>query len=586
VALTIRRIAVRFALLLGVAAVAPLIAYGVVSILSLQRGTRESVVAGNQNVAARAAEEIRRYIVTNADILKALGANLQDTGLDARQQDQILKNYILQFRQYREITLFDEAGAALVTSQIGRTRIEPPKKQLPLTDGVTMSPIKVDEDLLPTTLLTIPVMKANRPAGWLVGEFNLEEMWKMVDRIRIGEHGYALVVAPGGELIAHGDPDKKTLVAQSRNMSANPLVAAAGAKQETGDREYLDDNGRRQLGVAATIPSLGWTVIVEQPTAEALANAAQLQRQLVSAISLAVVVMITAGYLFGRRYFINPIRKLQHGTHEIAKGQLETRVDIRTQDEFGDLGASFNTMANRLIELQEDVKRQERFAMFGRVASGLVHDLLHPIQNVGNNTRLLLREAVDAETRLECGRIIDRELTTIKHFLDDLRNIVKPKPVERFPLDVNVSVAEVVESMKPEGERHGITVDSRFADGPLTIVGDRFALGRVYRNLITNAIQATQPGGRVTVVTDRDGARVIVKVTDTGSGIAPDRLATIFDEFVTTKRKGLGLGLAVTKRIVEQLEGTIGVESEVGRGTSFTLRFPAKAETVAQAAAS
>jgi signal transduction histidine kinase len=140
--------------------------------------------------------------------------------------------------------------------------------------------------------------------------------------------------------------------------------------------------------------------------------------------------------------------------------------------------------------------------------------------------------------------------------------------------------------MKPEGERNGITVESRFADGPLTIDGDRFALGRVYRNLITNAIQATQPGGRVTIVTARENDRIAISVADTGSGIAPDRLSTIFDEFVTTKRKGLGLGLAVTKRIVEQLDGTIAVASEVGRGTSFTLRFPAKDAGVAQAAAS
>ncbi len=81
-ALRIRHIATRFALLLGVAAVVPLVAYGAVSILSLRRGTRESVVNGNQNVAVRAAEEIRRYVVTNAELLKALAADLQDTGLD------------------------------------------------------------------------------------------------------------------------------------------------------------------------------------------------------------------------------------------------------------------------------------------------------------------------------------------------------------------------------------------------------------------------------------------------------------------------------------------------------------------------
>src|SRR5689334_20963254 len=98
----IRHIATRFALLLAVAAVLPLIAYGIVSILSLQRGTRQEVMQGNQNVATRAAEEISRYITTNAELLKALAANVQDTGITAVQQDRILKNSVLQIREFRE----------------------------------------------------------------------------------------------------------------------------------------------------------------------------------------------------------------------------------------------------------------------------------------------------------------------------------------------------------------------------------------------------------------------------------------------------------------------------------------------------
>src|SRR5439155_12887269 len=109
----IRHLATRFALLLAIAAVIPLLAYGFISLLSLQRGTRDSVVAGNLNVATRAAEEIRRYVTSNGAILKALGANLQNAGLQQPQQAQILKNYILQFREYREVTLFDEAGTKI-----------------------------------------------------------------------------------------------------------------------------------------------------------------------------------------------------------------------------------------------------------------------------------------------------------------------------------------------------------------------------------------------------------------------------------------------------------------------------------------
>jgi len=580
-------IAGRFALLLALAAVVPLVAYGVISILSLQRGTRQEVIQGDENVATRAAEEIRRYVTTNAELLKALSANLQDTGLTLDQKDRILKNYVVDIREFREISLFDEKGRPIATSRIGKPRVAIPATVPELVDRVSMSGIRVDEDLLPTTLFTIHLTRLGEPSGWLVGQFSLEEMWRTVDRIRIGAHGYALVLASNGELIAHGDPDKKALVAQSLNMNAHPLLAALHAAPGSGpvSSEYTDANGDTQLGVAATMTPLGWTMIVEQPTREAYANASVLQRQLVITISIALLLMISVGYLFGRQ-FIGPILALQRGTQALAAGRLDERVDIRTRDEFGELGQAFNTMAEKLIELQENIKRQERQAMFGRIAAGLVHDLSHPIQNIGNSTRLLLRDDVDVETRDMFRRTIERELTTLKRFMEDLRNIVKPKPIERFIMDVNGSVAEIVESMRPEGERTGVTVESGFAEGPLHIEGDRFALGRVFRNLITNAIQATEPGGRVTVSTARAGDRVEIVVADTGSGIPADRLGAIFEDFMTTKRRGLGLGLAISKRIVEQLDGTITVESEVGRGTTFTLRFPARDDRTAQAAAS
>ncbi len=106
--------------------------------------------------------------------------------------------------------------------------------------------------------------------------------------------------------------------------------------------------------------------------------------------------------------------------------------------------------------------------------------------------------------------------------------------------------------------------------------GDVFALGRVYRNLLINAIQATAPGGDVAIATEATAERVRMRVGDTGCGIPPDRLGAIFDDFVTTKRRGLGLGLAISKKIVEQLGGQISVASEVGKGTTFVARIPAR----------
>ena len=177
--LKIRRIAARFALLLALAAVVPLIAYGIVSILSLQNGTRREVIQGNENVAMRAAEEIRRYVTTNAELLEALAANLQDPSLTATQQDRVLKNYVLQIREFREISLFDEAGSVIATSRIGKPQVDIPKSAPIFVDNVSLSGIRVDQDLLPTTLFAIHMMRLGEPAGWLVGQFSLEEMWQI-----------------------------------------------------------------------------------------------------------------------------------------------------------------------------------------------------------------------------------------------------------------------------------------------------------------------------------------------------------------------------------------------------------------------
>ena len=337
------------------------------------------------------------------------------------------------------------------------------------------------------------------------------------------------------------------------------------------------------LGVAAPLELLGWTVMVEQPRSEAYAVADVLTRQLMYIIGLALLVTVSVGYFFGRS-FIQPIFALMRGTHAVAAGRLDERVTITSSDEFQELGDAFNGMADKLVELTEDVRKKERQAMFGRMAAGLVHDLSHPVQNIGNSCKLIVRVFDDPEYRETFTRTIDREMETLKRVLDDLRNVARPAPVERFPLDVNRSVADIVESMRGYADESGISIESRFASEPVIIEGDVFALGRVYRNLITNAIQATQAGGRVTIATARNRDKVEVSITDTGSGIPAERLGAIFDDFVTTKKRGLGLGLAITKRIVEQLGGTISVTSEVGKGTTFTMRFPVAQPAAAVAA--
>ena len=564
------RLTRRFVLFFVVAAVAPLLAFGAVSFTSLWQGTRASVRSGNLNVATRAAEQIELYIDDSVDVLRALGANLRGTHLERWQQDRIVKNFVLAFPEYREISFFGPDGT--VTSRLGAPSVEIPDPLAVGADGVAIAPLEVDEDLLPTTTIALRLDAGAGGPAWLVGALSLEELWRMVDSIRIGRTGYAMLVSGSDRLIAHGDPDEKRLIARGEGVPDPELVAMLADLRDP-FLEYRDHRGRDVVVTAAPVRALRWTVLVEQPTAEAYAVARSLEWQLVLVIGLALAATVVAGYLWGRG-FIRRIFTLMRGTQAIAEGRMDERVEVGGDDEIQQLGEAFNTMADRLVELQENVRRQERQAMFGRVASGLAHDLSTPIQNVGNSCKLIVRMWDDEEYRETFKRTVERELGLIKQMLDDLRNIVRPMQLILVDVDVNGSLQGAVESMKTQADEAGVTLALALSPEPLVVEGDPLALGRVYRNIIGNAIQATARGGRIDVRSAASDDRVLIRVADTGCGIPPERIGSIFDDFVTTKHRGLGLGLAVSKRIVDQLHGKVTVHSAVGKGTTFELDFP------------
>jgi signal transduction histidine kinase len=565
------RLTTRFALLMAAAAVIPLLAYGAVSILSLRTGGERAVIQGNANTAGEVAEQIALYVTTTLRVVEAVATDLDETGLQRWQQDRLVKNYALRFPEFAELTVLDENGAPIVSSRFSNPTVALPSADSVNVGGALLSRFERDTDFLPTAVAAVPLHNSR---GWVVGKINLEELWRMVDRIRVGEQGYALVVTDQGQVLAHGNPQEKSSVARGDNLRDHPALLTARNVSRAGPAwaRYSTNRGEL-LGVAAAVKSLGWTVIVEQPIAEAFAISIASQRQLIVAIALALMAMLTLGYIWGRQ-FIDPILRLTRGTKALAEGRLDERVAITSNDELGQLGSAFNNMADRLVELQEDVRKKERQAMFGRISVGLVHDLSHPIQNIGNSCKLIIKMWDDHEYRESFKRTVERELAQVKRVLDDLRNVARPIPLERFPIDVNKAITELVETMQTTADTAAVALETQLIFGPLYIEGDLFALNRVYRNLITNALQATPPHGRIVVRTMRQDDQAIVEVADTGCGIPSERLDTIFDDFVTTKRRGLGLGLAISKKVVEQLGGTISVASAVGLGSTFTLRFP------------
>lgn len=572
----------RFALFIGAAAVAPLLIYGVLSVRSLRTATEQSVAAGNQAVARQVAAQFHDYFENNRRILQSIGSQIQGTQLTEWQSERTLANHVMDFGEFREISLVDASGNPHIS-----TRTQPLPFNVPAPDagGFSVAPPELDQDQLPTTRIAVPLPEKAGAAAWIVAEISLENLWAAVDAIRIGTRGYAMLIDENGRFIAHGDPDKRGLAANRTRATPEERGLAALSDADIRRRlpRVVTDSGT-MVAVAAKIGRPDWTVLIEQPEDEALAVAHRLERQLYLAITIALLATVAAGSWWGRS-FIRRIFALTRVTDALAAGQMDARVQPAGRDEITQLGSRFNTMADRLVELQDEIRKQERQAMFGRIAAGLVHDLSHPIQTIGNSCKLIQRIFDDAEYRATFRQTVERELATVKRVLDDLRNIARPMPLERFAVDLNVSLREAVDTMTPLAETAGLTLRAELTHEPAYVDADLFAIGRVHRNLILNAIQATAPGGLVVAATEVHGERVLMKVSDTGCGIPPERLQDIFEDFVTTKRRGLGLGLAISKKIVEQLGGGIRVASEVGKGTTFVLEFPrAAAPSIARIA--
>ena len=185
-----KRITSRFMMLIATAAVLPLIVYGVVSMGRLRQGTETSVREGNLELAEQVASQVKLYIDNNARVLRSVGQEISSTSLAPWQQTRILTNHVLEFREFRELTLLDASGRTLATSRLGGSRAKLPPPGVRSIQGVHVADVFVDDDALPTTDLSL---RLSDDQGWLVGRLSLEELWRFVDTVRVGQQGFALV---------------------------------------------------------------------------------------------------------------------------------------------------------------------------------------------------------------------------------------------------------------------------------------------------------------------------------------------------------------------------------------------------------
>jgi PAS domain S-box-containing protein len=233
-----------------------------------------------------------------------------------------------------------------------------------------------------------------------------------------------------------------------------------------------------------------------------------------------------------------------------------------------------------LKQAQEELARKERLAVLGQLAGGLGHELRNPLGAIKNAAYFLNMAIEEPEPEVkETLGILDNEVATSERIISSLLGFARPKPPTLRKVDINKLVQDVLPRViVPDN----VELATELEPLPITLA-DPDQLSQVFGNIISNGVQAMSEGGRLAIKsTTHDAGWVEVSIADTGTGMPQEVREKIFEPLFTTKAKGIGLGLAVSKTLVEGNRGTIDVESEVGKGSTFTIRLPAgKGETLA-----
>ena len=356
------------------------------------------------------------------------------------------------------------------------------------------------------------------------------------------------------------------------------------------------------LGVLDTNLSLG--------KADAQVKASSARMLIYTAGAMLIIAILS--WLFVWREVGQPIKALKKGTEHLSRGELGYQIGVRSGDEMGDLAQSFNgmslqlraaneeivtwtkTLEDRVEQKTRELKRAhdhvlhvEKMASIGKMAAVVAHEVNNPLSGILTYAKLLRKWVasgqVGQEKREEAMGCLDLIATESRRCGDLVKNLLtlsRSAPMNIEHTDLRTVIDRCLLLVRHQLELGGIHLELNIAQDMPRVPCDPAQIEQVLLALIMNAIDAMPRGGNIWLQTrlSDDESEIEIRVRDDGAGIAPDVLPQIFEPFLTTKESGhgVGLGLAISRGIVERHKGHIEVQSELGRGTTFTVTLPAQ----------
>jgi signal transduction histidine kinase len=307
--------------------------------------------------------------------------------------------------------------------------------------------------------------------------------------------------------------------------------------------------------------------------AAARLHMAMLRRNIVLIWLLAMLVGVALTYLMARRV-LGPVRELDRGAAEVARGNYDYRVPVSSSDELGRLAQAFNGMSESIRDARRDLIRQERISTIGRLSSSIVHDLRNPLAAIYGGAEMLIDGDLSPEQVQRLGGNIYRSSRRVQELLQELVDVGRGKSHPSEVCRLKDIVAAAYEPYAGVAANQCVDVSVDVAES-IELPLERARMERVFANLIDNALGAMPGGGSLRIGAVANGATVVVRVEDSGPGIAPDIRSRLFEPFATFgKKNGVGLGLALSRQTVLDHGGEMWLETACAAGACLSLRLP------------
>lgn len=380
-----------------------------------------------------------------------------------------------------------------------------------------------------------------------------------------------------GEIIDSSDPEK---IGKRRELKR--LERGIHAAPRTGGRTV----GLSQKPYEVVVPvivgdeHLGYVQInMLLDNIRDLQHANFLRRLFATGMVFAVGIALT---IFLARRYTEPIHNLVEDFKRVSAGDLSVTIPVESEDEVGELAVGFNNMVEKLREreaLEKRLNEAEHLSRVGQLASGIAHEIRNPLNYISLAIDHLKTEMLPEchERRDELEQLVEKikeEVRRTNYMVVNFMNYGRPLKLRRTLIHYEDVLEKVLPVLQERLTEQQITVEQKISkDMPLLWV-DQELLRNCILNFVNNAAQAMPDGGVITLGASLEAEQIRLTFEDQGKGIAEEDIDKIFKPYFTTKDVGIGLGLAITERIIKEHGGTIRVESTLGKGTTFIVMFP------------